>query len=417
MDADDRPTSARKKAATPAPSGSKSAKTKPPAKKKAPAAKTKASASKKKATASKGKGSAAKKAEKKPAKKSAKAEKPAKGAKAAKGPKGSKAAKPAKAAKAASKKPESKAAAPAGKKKATKGSKMPATGDAKPAATKKDASAKKPAPKKPPKKAAPASNEEVPSPSRKDAPEVAAHAITRPKATKAVTEFDDDLSPVRSSKTSGPLVRVTGSLTRPPLEVTRTGTPAVLPPGEHPSGTGTPAVIGTPPHRLPPEVRPDPSILNLDENRGALSAHGYRLVLMHPESLIEIQMALEEKIGLEAGQMIFRGGYVIGLREARRLKDADCSEDQIVQKVADRCAAHGWGIFKVENLDLWRHELIFRVDHSPFAYAYGKSTTGVDHMIRGVFSGVCEVIFDKKVVATESMCRAMGDAYCQFMVG
>ncbi len=138
---------------------------------------------------------------------------------------------------------------------------------------------------------------------------------------------------------------------------------------------------------------------------------------MPPEALIEIQVALEEKIGLEAGQMIFRGGYLIGLREARRQKDGELSEEEIVKNIANRCSAQGWGIFTIESLDLWRHEMVFRVEHSPFAYAYGKSTTGVDHMIRGVFSGVCEVIFDKKVVATESLCRAMGDGYCQFMVG
>ncbi len=93
------------------------------------------------------------------------------------------------------------------------------------------------------------------------------------------------------------------------------------------------------------------------------------------------------------------------------------SELEVVNAVAQRCAAQGWGVFTVESLDMFRHELVFRVEHSPFAYCYGKSTTGVDHMIRGVFSGVCEVLFDKKVVATEAMCRAMGDEHCQFMVG
>jgi predicted hydrocarbon binding protein len=163
--------------------------------------------------------------------------------------------------------------------------------------------------------------------------------------------------------------------------------------------------------------QPDPSILSLDENRGALSAHGYRLILLHPETLLEIHTALTEKIGLEAGQIIFRGGYVIGLREARRLKEAGMQEEEVVRSVGKRCSAHGWGIFHIETLDVWRHELTFKVEHSPFAYAYGKSATGVDHLIRGVFSGVCEVVFEKKVVATESMCRAMGDPFCQFMVG
>lgn len=238
----------------------------------------------------------------------------------------------------------------------------------------------------------------------------------------------EDLSPVKSSKTSGPLTAVTSapparpaapgafSDTRPP---TRDATGGMVPDGlpRPPERTllGMGPVPGmTPP---PPDVRPDPSVLQLDENRGALSAHGYRLLLMHPETIMEIQLALEEKIGLEAGQIIYRGGYVIGLREARRQRDAGISDEEIVKNVCARLGAQGWGIFKMENLDLWRHELVFRVDHSPFAYAYGKSATGVDHLVRGVFSGVCEVIFDKKVVATESMCRAMGDDHCQFMVG
>lgn len=350
--------------------------------------------------------------------------------------------------KAASSKPAPKQKAPASKKAPTKKKPAAAKAAAKPKAAPKKAVTKKPAAKpKAPAKPAPASKKpgsqgappkkkaspKKPSPAADDAPraveptemtpetrprkdvqDVAAEAKegNRRKPNKPVLIEEDDLSPVRSSKTSGPLVRVTGTSTRPPAEASRVGTPAVLAPGEAPPPP-------SPVHRsgLPPEVAPDPSILRLDDNRGALSAHGYRLVLLHPESLIEIQMALEEKVGLEAGQMIFRGGYVIGLREARRMKDSELTEEEIVKNVASRCSAHGWGIFQVESLDLWRHELIFRVDHSPFAYAYGKASTGVDHLIRGVFSGVCEVIFDKKVVATESMCRAMGDAYCQFMVG
>jgi predicted hydrocarbon binding protein len=403
--------SAKKKAAPKKAVKKKAAKKKPAPKKKAPARKKPAS---KKKPAPKKKAPAKKKPA--PKKKAPAKKKPAPNKKA-----------PAK------KKAAPKKKAPTKKKATPKKAAAKRKAPAKKAAPQKKAPPKKPAASRPSRSsAAEQPPRKAPSPPRakasttrktsgktpetrprKDVQDVAAQAKegARKKASKPVLLDEDDLSPVRSSKTSGPLVRVTGSSTRPPADASRVGTPAILAPGESPP---PPSAV----HRgLPPEVQPDPSILRLDENRGALSAHGYRLILLHPESLIEIQMALEEKVGLEAGQMIFRGGYVIGLREARRMKDSELSEEEIVKNVAARCAAHGWGIFQVESLDLWRHELIFRVDHSPFAYAYGKSSTGVDHLIRGIFSGVCEVIFDKKVVATESMCRAMGDSYCQFMVG
>jgi len=419
----ERPQAARKAAAGKKAGGGKAKKTKSgsarskPARKK-PAAKKKAAPRKsaKKSTAKK-KAAPEKSAKKAPAKKKAAPRKSAK--KAA----GKKKAVPRKSAKRSTAK---KKAAPgkSAKKAPAKKKAAPEKSAAKKAAPKKKSAAKKGAPAKSTRKAPAEKAPPKPTPrkpkaakaatSGKDNTKVTAQSKATPqsKAGGVLVGAEDELSPVRSSKTSGPLVRVTSSAP---------ARPAVVPggdPGGHAfvgAGSGGPVVGG--PSRIPPEVRPDPSILTLDENRGALSAHGYRLILMHPESLIEMQVALEEKLGLEAGQILFRGGYAIGLREARRLKDAEVEEEEIVEHVAKRCSAHGWGIFKVESLDLWRHELVFRVDHSPFAYAYGTSTTGVDHLVRGVFSGVCEVIFDKKVVATEAMCRAMGDPYCQFLVG
>jgi CheY-like chemotaxis protein len=77
----------------------------------------------------------------------------------------------------------------------------------------------------------------------------------------------------------------------------------------------------------------------------------------------------------------------------------------------------GWGAFHLALFDPVAERIYIDVENSAFAEAYGKTSGGVCHLIRGVVSGLATAIFGKNITASETNCIAKGDEKCSFVVG
>jgi predicted hydrocarbon binding protein len=154
-----------------------------------------------------------------------------------------------------------------------------------------------------------------------------------------------------------------------------------------------------------------------DQSSGALSYKGVRYLLIRPETLAGFQKALVANCGKEVDGNLFEGGYTGGSLSAQKYKALHSfSDTEIIEFMMNMGNQIGWGHFSLVRYDPTEKHLCVAVKHSPFAQAYGQSSQGVCHLIRGVLAGMASVLFGGDCSAEEVECRAKGDASCRFVV-
>jgi len=157
--------------------------------------------------------------------------------------------------------------------------------------------------------------------------------------------------------------------------------------------------------------------LEFDGERGAISFKGVRYLLIRPETLAEFQKALEERIGEEAGELLYGGGFTGGCLSTKKYKETfGYGDGETVQFMMGMGGQIGWGRFQVEEFSPEAKTLIVTVRSSPFAMAYGDSAHPVCHVTRGVMAGMAQTLFGDDVTATETHCLAKGDDRCRFLI-
>ncbi|WP_206809232.1 V4R domain-containing protein [Paradesulfitobacterium ferrireducens] len=150
-----------------------------------------------------------------------------------------------------------------------------------------------------------------------------------------------------------------------------------------------------------------------DSDAGAMTYNGVRYLLIRPETLSNWQEAVEQHTD-KAGEMIFSGGLAGGRLSGRGFAEKmGLTARQMVDFMLEMGSQIGWGRFVLE--DLSEDKLVMKVYNSPFAVAHSPTAQGVCHLIRGVFAGVAEAVFDSNVTAIEEECLAKGDEYCRFI--
>ena len=132
---------------------------------------------------------------------------------------------------------------------------------------------------------------------------------------------------------------------------------------------------------------------------------------------MEFQKGLEERLGEEAQEILYRGGFTGGHLSTKKYKETfGYGDDEMAQFMMAMGGQIGWGNFKLEEVNLEAKRLIVTVTCSPFAVAYGKSMGSVCHMIRGVVAGMGHTLFGEDVAAVETHCLAKGDDLCRFLI-
>lgn len=157
--------------------------------------------------------------------------------------------------------------------------------------------------------------------------------------------------------------------------------------------------------------------LEFNEDRGAISFKGVRYLLIRPETLAEFQKALEERIGGEAEELLYRGGFTGGFLSTKKYKEEfGYGDEEILQFMMGMGGQIGWGKFQMEEFNPGVKRLVATVKTSPFAMAYGKSPQPVCHLTRGVMAGMGQALFGKAIAAAETQCLAKGDDLCRFLI-
>ena len=157
--------------------------------------------------------------------------------------------------------------------------------------------------------------------------------------------------------------------------------------------------------------------LNFISGKGGLFYKEVRYLLIRPETLMTFQKAIEKELGGRASQILYQSGFQGGSLSPKKYQEVfGFSDEEIIYFMMEMGSQIGWGRFELEKFDLSEKKLIVRVYHSPFAEAYGSSSTSVCHFIRGVLGGIASVIFKKECEAKELTCLAKGDKCCRFEV-
>lgn len=150
---------------------------------------------------------------------------------------------------------------------------------------------------------------------------------------------------------------------------------------------------------------------------GKLSLQSARYLLVRPGLLVEVQKALETHIPTEAGSVLAEAALSDGVMLATRLKEVfSYSGEEVLSSLAYMMGESGWGVAKVEILNLEFKELVLKVSSSPFAEEYGPSVNPVCHFLLGLFQGVAKALFDCDVDGQEVQCFARGDDVCRFAI-
>lgn len=154
-----------------------------------------------------------------------------------------------------------------------------------------------------------------------------------------------------------------------------------------------------------------------DAERGRLLYRDIRYMVIRPETLVELQKAVERVFPDEAERMVAAGGFAGGSKSARRYREAlGLGPEATAKFLCGMGGQIGWGHFELLRFDAAARELEIQVRSSPFAEAYGRAARPVCHFIRGVAEGLSEVVFGPGGVAVETSCAATGDPLCRFAV-
>ncbi len=150
---------------------------------------------------------------------------------------------------------------------------------------------------------------------------------------------------------------------------------------------------------------------------GSLDYKGVRYLLIRPETIVGFQKAIEEGNPRAVEDALHQGGFLGGFLSAKKYREIHGFNDRRILKFMMKMGGEiGWGRFAVDKFDLEKQVLQVTVENSPFAEAYGESSGGVCHLLRGVISGLASAVFDSRCTASEIECLARGDRACVFKV-
>lgn len=151
---------------------------------------------------------------------------------------------------------------------------------------------------------------------------------------------------------------------------------------------------------------------------GRLLYEDVRYLFIRPEVIATLHKQIEAELGQEkCSEIMTTAGGVGGSKSSQRFKEVfNYSEQEIVEFMCKMGGEIGWGVFSLVHLDVGEGKMVIEVKDSPFAAAYGSSTSSVCHLIRGVIGGMGAGIFGADITSEETTCAAGGDPACRFEV-
>jgi hypothetical protein len=175
------------------------------------------------------------------------------------------------------------------------------------------------------------------------------------------------------------------------------------------------------------------------ESKGIIPLFGVYLSLLPVQYYNRISFNFEKKIGpsrtAEAASLLTKAAQECGYATFQGIRNS-WEWDEIVKPMIDRqedqimgfaavAVAFGWGDLKVQKL-VPHEELVIHVGESYEAKGYlkdyGQADSGKCYMLRGVAGAFMDLIYGQSYpegcfnfLATEPLCKAKGDSYCEFI--
>lgn len=160
--------------------------------------------------------------------------------------------------------------------------------------------------------------------------------------------------------------------------------------------------------------------LDVDDQRGILTAYGERFLFIPLELIHSIEDRLADSLGpVTATSFQYEIGKEGGRDYMRMAKKAgyEITAVREVRKVAERLGTlGGWGKLTVTEVNLDKR--IARVKWTNgVSVRNRRGKTPVCHFGRGILTGCAEVIFNRECESIEITCQGKGDPYCEAVIG
>ncbi len=175
------------------------------------------------------------------------------------------------------------------------------------------------------------------------------------------------------------------------------------------------------------------------ESKGIIPLFGVYLSLFSVRYYNRLSFDFEKKIGssrqTEAENLLIKAAQECGYATFQGIRNS-WEWDEIVQPMIERkedqimgfaavATAFGWGDLAVKEL-IPEEKLVMRVSDSyeaeGYQQDYGQARKGRCYMLRGVAGAFMDLIYGEDYpggcftfLATEPVCRAKGDSYCEFI--
>jgi hypothetical protein len=122
---------------------------------------------------------------------------------------------------------------------------------------------------------------------------------------------------------------------------------------------------------------------------------------------INNHQAIETELGADRyAQLLYDAGYKSAWHWCE--KEAELhglAGTEVFEHYMQRLSQRGWGLFRIETLDLDAGIARVRLDHSAFVYHYGKVNRKVDYMFTGWFAGAIDQINEARGHSLKTLAR------------
>lgn len=134
--------------------------------------------------------------------------------------------------------------------------------------------------------------------------------------------------------------------------------------------------------------------IEVDSETGVWTTDALPMLYVPRHFFVNNHMAIEEEIGPERyAEILYKAGYKSAWHWCE--KEAalhGLSGAAVFEHYMKRLSQRGWGLFKIEEIDVAQGTCRVRLDHSAFVYVYGKVGRKVDYMFTGWFAGAMDQI-------------------------
>ena len=134
--------------------------------------------------------------------------------------------------------------------------------------------------------------------------------------------------------------------------------------------------------------------IEVDSETGIWTSDALPMLYVPRHFFVNNHMGIEEVLGADAyAEILYKAGYKSAWHWCE--KEAEChglSGVAVFEHYMKRLSQRGWGLFKIQSIDLEAGTCEVRLDHSAFVYVYGKCGRPVDYMFTGWFAGAMDQI-------------------------